>query len=193
MDLEAELSGNPAAGPDQEAGNRTVYTFMDIIGQNRQMLELKSQAFKASRTSSPVMVYGETGTGKETVQHAIHNASPRSRKPFIAQNCGGPARHAAGGHTVRDGKGSFTGAGNRPGLFELADGGTLFLDEINCMPTELQAKLRVLQDGCVRRIGDVGTIYVDVRVIAATSISPMEAVRLGSLREDLYYRLNVVS
>ena len=167
---------------------------MDIIGQNRHMLELKSLAFKASRTSSPVMVYGETGTGKELFVHAIHNASPRSRKPFIAQNCAALPATLLEGILFGTVKGSFTGADNRPGLFELANGGTLFLDEINCMPIELQAKLlRVLQDGCVRRIGDVATMYVDVRIIAATSVSPMDAVRSGNLREDLYYRLNVVS
>ena len=195
VDLEAELKGEPGGrAPGRKSGNRAVYTFMDIIGQNRHMLGLKSQAFKASRTSSPVMVYGETGTGKELFVHAIHNAGPRSRKPFIAQNCAALPATLLEGILFGTVKGSFTGADNRPGLFELADGGTLFLDEINCMPIELQAKLlRVLQDGYVRRIGDVGTISVDVRVIAATSISPMEAVYSGRLREDLYYRLNVVS
>ena len=195
VDLEAELIGDPGGDtPGRKISNRAVYSFMDIIGHNRDMLELKSLAFKVSRTTSPVMVYGETGTGKELFVHAIHNASPRSRKPFIAQNCAALPATLLEGILFGTVKGSFTGADNRPGLFELASGGTLFLDEIDSMPIELQAKLlRVLQDGCVRRIGDAGTVYVDVRVIAATSTIPMDAVRSGSLREDLYYRLNVVS
>jgi arginine utilization regulatory protein len=195
VDLEAELMGDTTGeAVGRKGGNRATYSFMDIIGQNRHMLELKSLAFKASRTSSPVMVYGETGTGKELFVHAIHNASPRSKKPFIAQNCAALPATLLEGILFGTVKGSFTGADNRPGLFELANGGTLFLDEIDSMPIELQAKLlRVLQDGCVRRIGDVGTLYVDVRIIAATSRNPIDVVKSGNLREDLYYRLNVVS
>lgn len=195
VDLEAELVGGAARDfPARKGSNRAIYNFIDIIGQNRHILELKSQAFKASRTSSPVMVYGETGTGKELFVHAIHNASARNSQPFIAQNCAALPASLLEGILFGTVKGSFTGADNRPGLFELANGGTLFLDEINSMPIELQAKLlRVLQDGCIRRIGDVGTVYVDVRIIAAASRSPMDAVKSGSLRGDLYYRLNVVS
>lgn len=195
VDLEAELVGEGNKNPrERRSGNRAVYTFMDIVGQNRQILELKSLAFKASQTSSPIMVYGETGTGKELFVHAIHNASSRRKKPFIAQNCAALPATLLEGILFGTVKGSFTGADNRPGLFELADGGTLFLDEIDSMPIELQAKLlRVLQDGCVRRIGDLDTVYVDVRVIAATSKNPLDAVKTRHLREDLYYRLNVVS
>jgi len=195
VDLEAELMADTDSDPPKrKGGNRAVYNFIDIIGQNKRMLELKSLGFKAARTSSPVMVYGETGTGKELFVHAIHNASPRSKKPFIAQNCAALPATLLEGILFGTVKGSFTGADNRPGLFELANGGTLFLDEINCMPIELQAKLlRALQDGCIRRIGDVGTVYVDVRIITAASENPMDAVKAGSLREDLFYRLNVVS
>ncbi|MBA1334835.1 MAG: Arginine utilization regulatory protein RocR [Firmicutes bacterium] len=195
VDLEAELVGDGSRSiKDKKNGNKAVYTFMDIVGQNRQILELKSLAFKASQTSSPIMVYGETGTGKELFVHAVHNASSRRKKPFIAQNCAALPATLLEGILFGTVKGSFTGADNRPGLFELADGGTLFLDEIDSMPVELQAKLlRVLQDGCVRRIGDLDTVYVDVRIIAATSKNPLDAVKARHLREDLYYRLNVVS
>ena len=195
VDLEAELAGEGARNPkDRKNGNRAIYTFMDIIGQNKQILELKSLAFKASRTSSPILVYGETGTGKELFVHSIHNASSRSKKPFVAQNCAALPATLLEGILFGTVKGSFTGADNRPGLFELAHGGTLFLDEIDSMPIELQAKLlRVLQDGYVRRIGDLNTVNVDVRIIAATSKNPLDAVKSNQLREDLYYRLNVVS
>lgn len=195
VDLEAELAGESARNiKDRKNGNRAIYTFMDIIGQNKQILELKSLAFKASRTSSPILVYGETGTGKELFVHSIHNASARKKKPFVAQNCAALPATLLEGILFGTVKGSFTGADNRPGLFELAHEGTLFLDEIDSMPVELQAKLlRVLQDGCVRRIGDLNTVNVDVRIIAATSKNPLEAVKNNQLREDLYYRLNVVS
>lgn len=179
---------------DKSKNSRATYTFADIIGQNKHILELKSLAFKAARTSSPVLIYGETGTGKELFVQAIHNASLRKDGAFIAQNCAALPATLLEGILFGTVRGGFTGADNRPGLFELADGGTLFLDEIDSMPIELQAKLlRVLQDGCVRRIGDVNTINVDVRLIASTSCDPLEAVKNGQFREDLYYRLNVMT
>ncbi|MDF2950226.1 MAG: domain S-box protein, partial [Sedimentibacter sp.] len=129
------------------------YNFLDIMGQNREMLKLKSLGTKAAMSDSPVMVAGSTGTGKELFVQSIHNSSNRRHKPFIAQNCAALPSNLLESILFGSVKGSFTGAENRPGLFELANGGTLFLDEINSMPLELQTKLlRVLQDGTVRRV-----------------------------------------
>jgi arginine utilization regulatory protein len=175
--------------------NKAIYTFKDIIGKSSAIKELISRARKIADSSSPVLVYGETGTGKELFVQAIHNASPsRKDKPFIAQNCAALPKTLLEGILFGTTAGSFTGAKDRPGLFELANGGTLFLDEINSMDIELQAKLlRVLQDGVIRRIGGVKTTVVDVRVIASTNEHPLKAVERKLLREDLYYRLNVIS
>ena len=145
-------------------------------------------------SDSAVLVLGETGTGKELVVQAIHNASRRRTKPFVAQNCAALPETLLESILFGTIRGSFTGAENRPGLFEIANGGTLFLDELNAMPPSLQAKLlRVLQDGMVRRIGDAKLRPVDVRIITAMNEKPFEAMRKGSLREDLYYRINVVT
>jgi len=174
---------------------RAIYTFGDIIGKSPAISELIEKAKKIAESPSPVLVYGETGTGKELFVQAIHNASlQRRNKPFIAQNCAALPKTLLEGILFGTTAGSFTGARDRPGLFELADGGTLFLDEINSMDTELQAKLlRVLQDGVIRRVGGVKTTVVDVRVIASTNEPPQKAVERGLLREDLFYRLNVIS
>lgn len=174
-------------------GNGAVYTFADIIGQSREIVKLKSMAFKAAQTSSPILVYGETGTGKELLVHAIHHASSRRHQSFIAQNCAALPASLLEGILFGTAKGGFTGAEDRPGLFELADGGTLFLDEINSMPMELQVKLlRVLQDGTIRRVGEVKVRHVDVRIIAATNTDPALSLANKELRRDLYYRLNAV-
>lgn len=170
------------------------YTFEDIIGNSKEILKIKSIAAKAALSSSPILVYGDTGTGKELLVQAIHNAGRRKNKSFVAQNCAALPLNLLEGILFGTVKGSFTDAGDRPGLFELADGGTLFLDEINSMPPQLQAKLlRVLQDGRIRRLGDIKTTEVDVRIIAATNMPPEEAVEKGNLRKDLYYRINTVT
>lgn len=175
---------------DDEVG----FSFEDIIGNSKELLRIKSIAMKAALTSSPILVYGDTGTGKELLVQAIHNAGRRKKKSFVAQNCAALPSNLLEGILFGTVKGSFTDAGDRPGLFELADGGTLFLDEINSMPMELQAKLlRVLQDGRIRRLGDIKTTKVDVRVIAATNIPPEEALENGVLRKDLYYRINAIT
>ncbi|HWR42609.1 sigma-54 interaction domain-containing protein [Sporomusa sp.] len=175
-------------------GNGVIYTFDDIIGESDAIKELKKRAQKIVDSNSPVLVYGETGTGKEVLVQSIHNASKvRRNKPFIAQNC------AALPNTLLDSilfgttSGSFTGAKDKPGLFELADGGTLFLDEVNSMDMELQGKLlRVLQDGIVRRVGGASTVLVDVRIIASTNEPPLKLVDQKIMRKDLFYRLNVI-
>lgn len=182
------------ATPQLYTKNGTEYTFDDIIGESSAIRALKEKAKKVADSISPILVYGETGTGKELLVQAIHNASiKRSSKPFIAQNCAALPATLLEGILFGTSSGSFTGAKDKPGIFELANGGTLFLDEINSMPIELQAKLlRVLQDSTVRRLGGEKTITVDVRVIASTNEEPERAVERGLLREDLYYRLKVV-
>lgn len=177
-----------------DGGGFARHTFNDIIGSHETMVKLKVLGQRVAATSSSVFVLGETGVGKELLVQAIHNASARRNGPFVAQNCAAFPATLLESILFGTVKGSFTGAEDRPGLFELADGGTLFLDEINSMPLELQSKLlRVLQDGALRRVGDSGLRQVDTRVIACTNIEPEEAVRAKELRVDLYYRLNVVS
>ncbi|WNB90246.1 sigma 54-interacting transcriptional regulator [Bacillus sp. NEB1478] len=191
LDLQAKIKSQAKKKNKQELA---FYTFSDILSKNSLINELKKQSEKASKTNSPVMIYGETGTGKEMFVQAIHNASNRVNKPFIVQNCAaipGPLLESIFFGTT---KGSFTGAVDRPGVFELADGGTLFLDEINSMPIELQAKiLRVVQEGIVQRIGSGIARKVDVRIISALNEKPESCLSRGVLRHDLFYRLNVVS
>lgn len=170
------------------------FNFLDIIGQNKEMLKLKSLGLKAAMSDSPVMVVGSTGTGKELFVQSIHNSSNRKYKPFIAQNCAALPSNLLESILFGSVKGSFTGAENRPGLFELANGGTLFLDEINSMPLELQTKLlRVLQDGRVRRVGSSSTTDVDVRIVSAINTDINTVVETKQLRQDLFFRLNVIT
>lgn len=179
---------------DGDKYEKRLYTFMDIIGESPEILKVKNIAIRASCTSSPVLIYGETGVGKELFVQSIHTSSPRKNGPFIAQNCAAVPEALLEGILFGTVKGCFTGADDRPGLLELADGGTLYLDELNSMPLSLQAKLlRVIQDGIVRRIGDIKEKYVNVRFIASTNVEPLECVKQGLIRQDLYYRLNVVS
>jgi len=195
VELQDRLYNNDKKNTKKDKGKSSAkYTLLDIVGENREMLRLKSLALKAAKSDVSILIYGDTGTGKELFVHSIHNASPRKNKPFIAQNCAALPANLLEGILFGTIKGGFTGAEDRPGLFELANGGTLFLDEINSMPLELQSKLlRVLQDGSIRRVGATNTIEVDVRIIAATNIPPEEAVEKRQMRRDLYYRLNVIS
>jgi transcriptional regulator with GAF, ATPase, and Fis domain len=142
----------------------------------------------------PVMVYGETGTGKELVAHALHARSRRAKKTFLAENCAAVSPTLLESELFGHKKGSFTHAiVDRPGHFVAADGGTLFLDEIGDMPLEMQAKLlRVLESGEVRPVGANQTVKVDVRVVAATHRDLAVMVRERRFREDLYFRLHVV-
>lgn len=193
VDLQKQLYREDTIKKRERSGTAK-YTFDDIIGESKVITELKEKAFRAAQNLSSIMVYGSTGTGKELVVQSIHNASKRSNKPFIAQNCAAIPSSLLEGILFGTSKGSFTGADDRPGLFELASGGTLFLDEINSMPIELQSKLlRALEEGSIRRVGDIRTRSVDVRVIAAMNMEPHEAVEKRYLRSDLFYRLNVVS
>ncbi|WP_134683379.1 sigma-54 interaction domain-containing protein [Brevibacillus migulae] len=192
IDLQAQL-GKPRRTKRLQSDG-TAYTFEDIVTNSKTMLQLIERARRAAKTSSPILIYGETGTGKELFVQSIHHASERHARPFIAQNCAALPDTLLESILFGTTKGSFTGAEDRPGLFELANGGTLFLDELNSMPLDLQAKLlRVLQDGKIRRIGSMQAVQVDVRVIAAVNEEPEIVMERGRLRTDLYYRLNVVS
>ncbi len=199
LDLQAGLLGkktvvSPKASHSRKNPSGARYTFNDLIGQDPGMIELKVAGQKVASSSSPILVYGETGTGKELLIQAIHNAGPKRGGPYIAQNCAALPATLLESILFGTVRGSFTGAEDRQGLFEMADGGTLLFDEINSMPVELQGKLlRVLQDGTFRRIGDHRLREVNVRVIASTNVDPLEAVREQHIRLDLYYRLNVVS
>ncbi len=171
------------------------YKLDNIIGKSSQMQEVYKMLREVANTKATVLIQGETGTGKTLVARALHFNSSRKEKPFIHVNCAafpeGLLESELFGHV----KGAFTDAvANKPGKFELANGGTIFLDEIIELSPMLQVKLlRVLQEKEFERVGGVKTIKIDVRVIAATNRDVKKALEDGSLREDLYYRLNVVS
>ncbi|CAH2717506.1 Arginine utilization regulatory protein RocR [Neobacillus rhizosphaerae] len=168
------------------------YTLSDLKTVNPAFISMKNEARKLAKSDSPILVYGESGTGKELFVQGIHHESLRSDGAFIAQNCAAIPETLLESILFGTAKGSYTGAVDRKGLFELADGGTLFLDELHTMPIELQAKLlRVLEDGMVRRVGGSQNISVDVRVIAAMNVHPTMALQDQKLRNDLFYRLNV--
>ncbi|GAB6108818.1 sigma-54 interaction domain-containing protein [Fusibacter bizertensis] len=170
------------------------YHFDQLIGRNERYLEAIKIAKRASKSISSVLIFGDTGTGKELFAQSIHYASERNNEPFIAQNCAAIPETLLEGLLFGTSKGSFTGAQDRPGLFEQANGGTLFLDEVNSMSFALQAKiLRVLQENYVRRVGGTKDIPIDVRIIAATNEEPEILISAGQFRKDLYYRLNVIN
>lgn len=166
-----------------------------MIGASPAMLELFDLLEKVAPANVPVLVQGETGVGKELVARALHDYSPRRAKPFLAENCAAVPANLLESELFGHEKGAFTGAvAKRPGHFVVADGGTVFLDEIGDMPLEMQAKLlRVLQDGEVRPVGANRTIRVDVRLVAATHRDLPQAVAAGTFREDLLFRLNVIT
>lgn len=170
------------------------YSFEDIITNNPEMKEIIMSLKGAARGQSNIFIYGETGTGKEIMAHAVHNHSNRWNKPFIAQNCAAIPSTLIESILFGSTKGSFTGAEDKQGLFEMANGGTVYLDEINSMPLDMQAKLlRVLEDKRIRRVGDNREINVDVRIIASTNEKPEKLLEGNGFRRDLFYRLNVVS
>jgi DNA-binding NtrC family response regulator len=166
----------------------------DIIGRSDAIQELLRTVRKTAVTDSTVLITGETGVGKELIARAVHTGSSRSNQPFIKVNCATIPDHLLESELFGYEKGAFTGAvTSKPGRFEIAHKGTLFLDEIGEMPMHLQAKLLgALQDRAFERVGGVKTIRVDIRVVAATNKDLREALRAGSFRQDLFYRLNVV-
>lgn len=172
------------------------YTFEDIIGENLRMKEVKHIAQKTAKSISTVLILGESGTGKELFAHAIHNESSRCQKAFIKVNCAAIPENLLESELFGYEEGAFSGArkGGKPGKMELANGGTLFLDEIGDMPLGMQAKLlRVLQEREIERIGGTKTIKLDVRIITATNKDLEALATSGQFRQDLYYRLNIVS
>jgi two-component system response regulator GlrR len=166
----------------------------EIVTRSSLVEEKLSQAHMVAGTDARVLITGESGTGKELLARAIHNASPRRAKPFVAINCSAMAENLLESELFGHIKGSFTGAvRDHAGLFQAADGGTLLLDEIGDMPMRLQVKLlRVLQENNIRPIGATDAIAVNVRVVSATHRDLQQLMMSGQFREDLYYRLNVV-
>lgn len=174
---------------------RTKYTFASFVGASPAAVEVKRQARRAAQSSSPVLLLGETGTGKELLAHAIHAASARARGPLVSVNIAAVPDTLLEAEFFGVAPGAYTGADRkgRDGKFKLADGGTLFLDEIGDMPQALQAKLlRALQEGEIEPLGSNKLVPFDARLIAATSRDLGALVREGRFREDLYYRLNVL-
>jgi arginine utilization regulatory protein len=180
--------------PEQTKTHRIrKYSFSSLVGQNKKFLETIEMARKAAKSPAAVLLYGETGTGKELIAQSIHFDSGRRDKPFLAQNCAALPESLLEGILFGTAKGGFTGAVDREGLFEQADGGTLLLDEISAMPYELQGKLlRVLQEDYLRRVGGTEDIPIDVRIIATVNERPEQLIQNGKLRKDLYYRLNII-
>ena len=170
--------------------------FEDVVGKSQAIEKTKTILKSMAQTESPILLIGETGTGKEMFAQSIHNASPRRNGPFVAINCTALNRNLLESELFGYADSSFTGArkGGKAGLFETAHGGTIFLDEIGELPLEFQAPLlRVLQEKEVRRVGDDTVIPVDIRVVAATNRNLLQLVEAGKFRMDLYYRLNVLS
>ena len=168
--------------------------FENFIGRNRQMLDIFDTIRKTADSLSTVLITGESGTGKELVARALHEESPRRTGPFVSVNCGAIPETLMESEFFGHLKGAFTGAvASTPGLFSAASGGTLFLDEITEVPQSVQVKLlRAIQEREVRRVGDTRDVKVDVRLIAASNRDVAKAVAEGMLREDLFYRLNVI-
>jgi DNA-binding NtrC family response regulator len=171
------------------------YRFGNLVGKSKQMQEVFKLIRRVARVRSTVLITGRSGTGKELVAKAIHYNSPRKDKPFVAINCAAIPEALLESELFGHVKGAFTGAtDHKPGLFEEADGGTLLLDEIGELPAAMQAKLlRTLEDRQVRRVGATQAVEVDVRLIAATNQNLDERVRDGRFRQDLFFRINVIS
>ncbi len=183
-----------------EADRRTLLTRLGrqemneaVVGADTGLRQVMERVALVANSDVPVLILGDTGTGKEVAARAIHNGSPRASGPFIRVNCGAIPAELIDSHLFGHEKGSFTGAGDlRQGWFERADGGTLFLDEIGELPLPAQVRLlRVLQDHQVERVGGQETIHIDVRIVAATHRDLATMVKAGSFREDLWYRINV--
>lgn len=187
--------GPGVPGRAKVKGNKrdTSYTFEQIIGKNKRLHECIEWGRAGARSDSAVLIYGETGTGKEMFAQSIHAAGGRSGGPFLAINCAAIPGNLLEGILFGTAKGAFTGSVDRAGLIELAGGGTFFLDEINAMPVELQSKLlRVVEEKKIMRLGGKEKIPVDLRIISSCNIEPSIAIEKGQLRDDLFYRLAVV-
>lgn len=167
---------------------------MEILGETEAIRKLRERILRVAENDYPVLLIGETGTGKELAAREIHTHSRRSSGPFLSVNCSCIPETLAEAELFGCSSSAFTGAADRPGLFEGAAGGTLFLDEIETLPLPVQERLlRVVETGQYRRLGDLRLRCADVRILAATNVSPRELVSRGKMRKDLYYRLNVLS
>lgn len=172
---------------------KQLYTLDDIVTHSRSMELVKERIPMIADTASSVLIYGETGTGKELVAQSIHTSSCRRNKRFVSQNCAAIPGNLLESILFGTTKGSYTGAENKPGLFEIADGGTLFLDEINSMEIGVQAKiLKAIEEKQICRIGGYNPIKTDVKIVSAVNENPIKCVEENKLREDLFYRLSVV-
>lgn len=170
-----------------------MFNFDDIVGNSNEILKVIALGKKVCNSTSPILVYGETGTGKELIVQAIHSASKRNKEPFIAQNCAAIPENMVESIFFGVAKGGYTGAVNLKGLFETAREGTLYLDELNSMSLDFQGKLlRVIEAGEYRRIGDSEVKRNKARIIASVNENPEFLIKSNRLRKDLYYRLNVV-
>lgn len=184
-----KLSVTPAAAPVRNAEATT-----KIVGNSRSMQALKQQILKVARSQAPVFISGESGSGKELVARAIHMEGPRKDHDFVAINCGAIPAELMESEFFGHRKGSFTGADqDKIGLFQAAHGGSLFLDEVADLPLHMQVKLlRAIQEKSIRPVGAQAEIPVDVRIISATHKSLAQELSRGALRQDLYYRINVI-
>lgn len=191
----AEVFSEPVAPPPVPNGLKRDNDLPRILGKSQQIEEARRLIRKLAQTQVPVYISGESGSGKEQAARSIHELSERCDKPFIAVNCGAIPENLMESEFFGYKKGSFTGADqDRLGFFQHAHGGTLFLDEVADLPLAMQVKLlRAIQEKAVRRIGDAQEVHVDVRIISATHKNLAALVQEGSFRQDLFYRLNVVS
>lgn len=194
MELQSKLLNKPADRKPGGANLSARYHFQDIRYTSAAMSRVVEQCRQVAKSDSSVMIYGETGTGKELFAQSIHNASRRADGPFLAINCAAIPENLLEGLLFGTERGAYTGAERREGLFEQADGGTLLLDELNSMNINLQSKLlRVLQDGAFRRVGGSTELHTNVRVLSNINMPPYLAIEENKLRRDLFYRLGVVN
>lgn len=196
VDLARCIEGNERQKivlPATDDSNARLYHIDDIIATSAAMKIIKAKIPKIANTDSSVLIYGETGTGKELIAQAIHTYSNRYEKRFVSQNCAAIPSTLLESILFGTVKGSYTGAENKQGLFEIANGGTLFLDEINSMELNMQAKiLKAIEEKKITRIGGTDPIYINVKIISALNVDPITCIKEKRLREDLFYRLNVV-
>jgi len=194
-EMQQALQHAPVESVDIDVSDEDKHWRSNIITQSAKMAELLARAQRIAHSEASVLIQGASGSGKELIAEAIHAASARHESPFVAINCAAIPDNLLESELFGHKKGAFTGADrNRVGLVESANGGTLFLDEAGDMPLEFQAKLlRFLEERRVRPVGSSETIAVDVRLVSATHVNLEKAVEDGSFREDLYYRLNVVT
>jgi DNA-binding NtrC family response regulator len=186
--------GAPASGMETCVPRAGQGRLENMVGDSPKMREIFKLVSKVADTDSTILILGESGTGKELVARSLHFRSGRGNRPFIAINCSALPANLLESELFGHKKGAFTGAfQDKPGLFEEAEGGTIFLDEISSMEPHLQAKLlRVLQERVVRRVGDNRSVPIRVRVLASSNESLLDRIKVGSFREDLYYRLAVI-